>query len=439
MVLTFLRTPLMALELLIAEYIFSIQLKKKPYFYLRFFILSFVVLIATFWIEFFYFIITNSNFVYIGSETSGESIFKFFYYLLIFIMTLLVLKGSYETSFYSILYYGANGFALQHLAIEFLNLFILIPGLANSLETYPYLTILYECLSCLIFYIPFLIYMYRKKDETLSLTEKNARRKIITSIIIVFVCIGLSRITTDNLERNLLSSISENIMMILICFLLLFSLRDLTKQEKIQSEVDLMTEILHQEREQYKLSKENIELINIKCHDLKHQIRLQRDNLNIEEIENAIKIYDSTVKTGNDVLDTILTEKSLFCERNKIMLNCVGNSKDLVIMDKSDIYSLFGNIVQNAIDSVNEIEDLDKRFIKLDIHSQKGMLLIREENYFKEKPKFENGIPITQKDKKFHGFGVKSMMRVVKKYDGVLTFKLEDERFVLNIALPLKD
>ena len=121
MVLTFLRTPLMALELLIAEYIFSIQLKKKPYFYLRFFILSFVVLIATFWIEFFYFIITNSNFVYIGSETSGESIFKLFYYLLIFIMTLLVLKGSYETSFYSILYYGANGFALQHLAIEFLN------------------------------------------------------------------------------------------------------------------------------------------------------------------------------------------------------------------------------------------------------------------------------------------------------------------------------
>ena len=67
---------------------------------------------------------------------------------------------------------------------------------------------------------------------------------------------------------------------------------------------------------QYQLSKETIELINHKCHDLKHQvqaIRAVKDEKEretyLEKIEKSVQIYSAIVRTGNEILDTILTEK----------------------------------------------------------------------------------------------------------------------------------
>lgn len=67
-----------------------------------------------------------------------------------------------------------------------------------------------------------------------------------------------------------------------------------------------------------------MELINIKCHDLKHWFkRLQSLSgsayeKEAKEIQKALAIYDSMFQTGNKILDTILTEKKLYCEYNKI-------------------------------------------------------------------------------------------------------------------------
>lgn len=66
-----------------------------------------------------------------------------------------------------------------------------------------------------------------------------------------------------------------------------------------------------QQKEHYRIAKENIDIINRKCHDLKHQIAALRDMCTkeerekyIEEIQDSIQIYEAMVKTGNDVLDT---------------------------------------------------------------------------------------------------------------------------------------
>ena len=49
---------------------------------------------------------------------------------------------------------------------------------------------------------------------------------------------------------------------------------------------------------------------------------------------------------------------------------------------------------------------------------------------------FENGMPVTDKDKNFHGFGMKSMLRIVEQYGGALNVTATDELFILDIALP---
>ena len=136
------------------------------------------------------------------------------------------------------------------------------------------------------------------------------------------------------------------------------------------------------------MTAENVELINRKCHDLKHQIaalkqisdQSQRVST-IRSLEESVMIYDSIVETGNHILDTILTEKSLLCEARGITLTCVADGTALDFMDEMDLCTLFGNALDNAIESVEKLPDPERRLIHLSVSRQRGFLHIRVENY----------------------------------------------------------
>ena len=189
------------------------------------------------------------------------------------------------------------------------------------------------------------------------------------------------------------------------------------------------SQLLDKAEEQYKQNKENVDLINIKCHDLKHQIRGLGNKANIsqdtvKELENMISIYDSTIKTNNDALDLILTEKSLFCQKNKIDLKCYADCSKLGFINESDLYSLFGNMIDNAIEAVTKIENKDKRTISLIVRNALSCTSIFISNYFEGKIRLDrNGMPITSKqNKNYHGYGLKSIKMIVDKYNGCLLY-----------------
>ncbi len=81
---------------------------------------------------------------------------------------------------------------------------------------------------------------------------------------------------------------------------------------------------------------------------------------NLKELEQSIRIYDSIVKTGNEILDTLLSEKSLICEARDITIHCVIDGKKLFFMDSIDIYALFGNAIDNAIECGKVFRERDE-------------------------------------------------------------------------------
>ncbi len=107
----------------------------------------------------------------------------------------------------------------------------------------------------------------------------------------------------------------------------------------------------------YKMSAESVELVNQKYHDLKHQIQILRrteseeeKNAYLDQMEEEIKTYEARNKTGNRVLDIILTTKSLQCQKQGISLTCVAEGEELSFMRPMDISALFGNALDNAIE-----------------------------------------------------------------------------------------
>ncbi len=230
----------------------------------------------------------------------------------------------------------------------------------------------------------------------------------------------------------------------LICVIILYLQNELFRKSALKQELELMNMLLLKEQEQYRLSRENIAIINQKCHDLKHQIRAIRKsdetdkNQYLKEVEDSIRIYEAIVQTGNEVLDTILTEKSLYCKEKGILISCVADGQLLSFMQTMDLYSLFGNALDNAIEAVETLTEEGMRQIDVLIHKQKNFLVIQIINPVGEPLVFEEGLPVTTKaDKTIHGFGVRSMKYIVKKYDGFLNASEEDGCFSLKILIPI--
>jgi len=216
------------------------------------------------------------------------------------------------------------------------------------------------------------------------------------------------------------------------------------KKSNIRQELEIMNLLYQKEREQYFLAKENIALINQKCHDLKHQIRALRkgdkEELDkyLKEIENSVEIYEAIVKTGNEVFDTILTEKSLYCRAREIQVSCVADGSQMDFIDTIDLYTLLGNAMDNAIEAVEQFKEPQKRQIDVQIYRQQHFLVIHVMNPMPGELIYEDGLPVTtKKDKDYHGFGMRSMDRIIKKYEGFLRVSEEDGCFSLKMLIPI--
>jgi hypothetical protein len=206
-----------------------------------------------------------------------------------------------------------------------------------------------------------------------------------------------------------------------------------------------LQDMLEMQYNNYEILKQSVEVVNQKYHDLKHQIALLKEGAAegtstayLEQMEQDIKAYEATNKTGNNALDTILTAKTLYCQNNWIELTSVAEGEALSFMEPMDIAALFGNILDNAIESVSKIERKERRLIHLAVVKQKGFLRIRAENCYEEAPKLEEGEIVTsKKDRQYHGFGIKSIKNTVKKYGGSTTIQTKKGWFELRILIPI--
>jgi len=227
--------------------------------------------------------------------------------------------------------------------------------------------------------------------------------------------------------------------------IILYSQREHRLAVKSRLDLNAMENLLNKQYEQYHISQDSIDIINHKYHDLKNQIiaiRAEKDHYTrekyLEDLENSIKYYEAQYKTGNEVLDTILTSKLITCLDNDINVTCIANGKLLDFIPTMDLCSIFGNAIDNAIESVLKIDDIEKRLIKIAVFAQNELLLIRFENFYLNPLEIYNGNFITtKKDTRYHGYGLKGIKSIIGKYGGSVSIKTDNNWFRLVILIPI--
>ena len=286
-------------------------------------------------------------------------------------------------------------------------------------------------------------------------TDRNFNKKVLTItalalIATVVLCsyqdIYFGRLSTirenhfDNPIYYYLRQ-SGNLISLLCCILIIYLGFKAVVESHLEKEVEYLEHTIKQSRQQYEISKDTIEMINIKCHDIKYHIRSLANSgeikeSDLKELENSVKIYDSKFDTGNQLLNVLLIEKSLYCEQHSINFSCMIDGENFDFMESGDLYCMFGNLIDNALEAVSKIKEKDKRIISITAKRRGNIIFIEEDNYFVGELEFQDGLPVTIKeDKNYHGFGTRSLRMIVRKYGGEMTATSENNIFHLSIIL----
>jgi hypothetical protein len=211
-----------------------------------------------------------------------------------------------------------------------------------------------------------------------------------------------------------------------------------------EKELSNIHSMLKAQYDKYRNYQTTFDVINMKYHDLKHQIAGLRAEMTegerqkwIDSLEQELESYSPELETGNSVLDTLIAGKMMNCQVHDIKVTCVADGNILDFMHVADICTIFGNALDNAIENVTLIEDPEKRLIHITVSPKKNFVLIQINNYCESQIMMKNGYPVTTKaDKDNHGFGLKSIRYTVEKYHGTVKFEVNKNWFELNILIP---
>lgn len=209
---------------------------------------------------------------------------------------------------------------------------------------------------------------------------------------------------------------------------------------ELQSDLQAMDAMMQSQYQQYQEYKQSSELVNQHFHDLKHQLvtlAMENDSQKrqqyLDEINTDINLYNVGVKTGNKIADVILTRKNAYCRQHHITFTCIANGALLNMINTMDLCSLLGNSLDNAIESVEQLADPEKRLINLRIVNKGQLVIYQVENYTDNPADFADLPQTTMEDKQRHGFGLRSIRRIAEKYGGTMTVKNQHHWFRLTV------
>ena len=368
-------------------------------------------------------------------STSGVIVAK---YLGTYLLAVAAFRFCLRCGWTAALYGGTTGYILQHCSERMtevsLALLPSLPAWASGLLL-PAIT----ALSCVCF-----VALFQGRSNVYSGSGSEDDIMLVTAAAVVGAVIVLEPLIQDELQVDISAPVKIyiNIISILLSLLALVISMCQMRQAESKRKAQVAAQLLHAERSRYAREKETVDAINIRCHDIKHQIAALGDvgrQKELRELERLVNIYDCGLKTECAALDLVLSNKSLVCSGKQIALTCVADGQQLRFMEDADIYALFGNILDNAIEAVERLDDPDMRLISLTIHTQQNFLIIREENYYDGVLVMDQGLPLTTKaDKRFHGFGMQSVRTLTEKYGGDLQLRTGDGIYRLSILFPVE-
>lgn len=198
------------------------------------------------------------------------------------------------------------------------------------------------------------------------------------------------------------------------------------EQKKMRELVDEKDLALKYQSEKEALLKESYEELRTLKHDLKHVLTSQIDP---DAISASLDQAFVPIETGYSYLDTIVNANYIRAIRLNIKFDTYIERIEKININENDLTILLTNILDNAIRHTE-----GKKEILFEIYKKNGFLMIVCTNSMQHQILDESGnIKINHSSK--NGYGVKSINKIVKKYDGSIKYSQSEDTLACSIAI----
>ena len=299
---------LFTLGILVAEIVLSIKMQKKKNSVLRLVLGAIPSIVATFvW-------------PLIPLEALWWMAIKYF---VIFALTFIMIIAAVDENVWTYIFIGVMAYCMQHISNQLFAIIDIFTGIV--VHRWAGMSLL-VVISVIVYFVTYLFFV--RVWHSGERIEISSRKLLVLSVIALSVTVVVSLYGAAYSLRLQDKSlfIITCVFSVISCVLCMALGRLLVKSKKSEIEVSVLKRLLYESRHQFEESKSSIEIINIKCHDLKHHINALGQKVDKEElacISDAINIYDNSFRTGNDALDIILMEKALLCSARHIRFTCM--------------------------------------------------------------------------------------------------------------------
>ena len=165
---------------------------------------------------------------------------------------------------------------------------------------------------------------------------------------------------------------------------------------------------------------------------------LSRIMSTLDSLERQMKSSPILVSSGNLCVDAILSEKITKAQEAEITVkHCLALQGSSLPIPEEDLSILLGNAMDNAIEAYQRINDGPK-VIDVFIRQNKGMFQIRVQNAFNQQPSIYNGkFRTTKANPSQHGFGIRSIEKIIEKNQGVMNIDTANSVFTLTMIFSI--
>lgn len=413
--------------LMIGELLFLVSCKRKEHFWLR----AAAVIVAT---HIYCMLFVGRVLRPISGILFQSHLGVILYYFVTFFFTTAAFSALFQCRYSDVLFSCVAGYLADDITYNAQKLIEAIMGWKYNFDYLFFVrVIIYIALYAAIYWI-------FAKGWTYEVLSSNRKATVLLSsaILAISIIVGIF-VRFYNTDQTI--SWVLHLLRLLCCLMALMVQFGTLNNAHKQYEMETMKEIWAEKGRQYAMSKDILDSLNARIHDMKHLLvsSATADEKTIQKkMLHEIENYETaTIQTENPVVDSILFTKGLMCNKKGILLSAMVDGKAIEFMESEDVCILLGNLIDNMIEAVEKCSDAEKKNIGMSILRQQGVLHIHTENYVEQEPDFQNGLPLTTKtDKLYHGFGVKSIDNIVKKYKGTLQIEVDANIFQADILIP---
>lgn len=212
----------------------------------------------------------------------------------------------------------------------------------------------------------------------------------------------------------------------------------LTYQHQIEKDSEyyrVQTELskLQIEKSYYDILEQQNHELMMYAHDAKNHLAVMQ-SLNsdpqirgyISKLSEQLADYSKNCHSGNKLLDVMMDKYTLECGHYGIAFDYDVKLCNLCCLEEIDLVAVLGNLMDNAVSAA---EQSQAKSISLVTSKRNAYSILIITNSCDTPPK-HNGVKLisSKEDQLFHGFGMQSVTKVLKKYDGDFEWDYNPEK-----------